>query len=103
MIDDESYFLYCCQYETLIIIKALLSYKDFQRLLQLYTEKTHQTKLVFKTSILAKDTLSNRVSSEVRWFSHFRVIKLECNFGLSWFRENRNMQFSPWIVLIIGT
>ena len=47
---------------------------------------------------------NNRAFSEVWRFSRFRVafIKFRVYFGLSWFRENRKMQFSPQSVLIIG-
>ena len=31
-----------------------------------------------------------------------RPQNLECNFGLSWFRENRKMQFSTHMVLLFG-
>ena len=34
--------------------------------------------------------------------SRLRPQNLECNFGLSWLRENRKMQFSSQMVLVLG-
>ena len=61
-------------------------------------------------TILANKTRFQGTVSTIGYFRRLddsrvcrlRPQNLECNFGLSWFRKNREMQFSPQMVLLFG-